>query len=167
MTISKFALASIALAATGLGATGASAAPASATAVAKAKVLKQLTITRNADLDFGTIVAGTAASTVVVDSAGVRTCGTGLACTATPAAAAFTVVGTNNNIVSVSVPTSVTLNSGTNSMTATLSAPATLDLGNSGSTGTSLKFGGTLNVGADQVEGSYASTNFTVTVNYQ
>lgn len=166
--ISKLALATTAIFALGLGATNASANPASATAVAKAKVLRQLTITKNADLDFGTIVTGNAASTVTVDAAGARTCGTGLTCSQTPASAKFTVTGTNNAVVTVSVPATVTLNSGTNSMTASLTALPTLNLGNSGNTGTALAFGGTLNVGANQADGVYeTATPFAVTVNYQ
>ena len=166
-TFNKLALSATALVALGLGATGASAAPASANAVAKAKILKQLTITRNADLDFGTIVTGTAPSTVAIDAAGARNCGAGLTCTATPAAAGFTLTGSNSHIVTVTVPASITLNSGANKMTANLSAPATLDLGNSGNTGTALKFGGTLNVGANQADGVYASNDFAVTIDYQ
>lgn len=164
---SKLALATTALFAVGLGATNASAAPASVNAQAKAKVLKQLTIVKVTDLDFGTIVAGTAPSTASVDAAGVLTCGTGLTCSQTPSAAKFTVSGSNNTIVTVSVPATVTLASGANSMVATLSAPTTLALGNSGSTGTALNFGGSLAVAANQVDGVYASPNFAVTVDYQ
>lgn len=165
--INKLALATTAIFALGLGSTGASAQAASANAVAKARILKQLTITRIADLDFGTIVTGTVASTVAIDAAGTRTCGTGLTCTQTPSAAKFTVTGSNNQVLTVSAPASVTLSNGTNQMIAALSVPATLNLGNSGNTGTSLTFGGTLNVGANQVDGIYASPEFAVTVNYQ
>lgn len=163
----KLALATTALFALGLGATNASANPASANAVAKAKVLRQLTITKNADMDFGTIVTSAAASTVAVDAQGARTCGAGLTCSQTSSAAKFTVTGTNNAIVTVSAPATVTLASGTNTMTASLSVAPTLNLGNTGNSGTSLTFGGTLNVGANQADGVYASPDFTVTVNYQ
>lgn len=161
------ALAATAVFALGLGATSASAAPVTAVAVAKAKVLKQLTIAKNSDLDFGTIVTGIAASTVTVNAAGALTCGIGLTCSQTPSAAKFTVTGTNNAIVTVSVPASVTLNSGTNTMTALLTVLPTLNLGSSGNTGTALTFGGTLNVGAGQADGVYASPDFAVTVDYQ
>lgn len=143
------------------------AAPAQTSATAKARVLKQLTISRNADLDFGTIVHGAAASTVIVNSAGAATCGAGLTCTGSTSAADFTVTGTNNTIVTVSAPATVNLTNGaTGSMTASLAAPATLALGNSGSTGTPLRFGGTLNVGASQEDGAYSAT-FNVSVDYQ
>lgn len=163
----KLALATTALVSLGLASTGASAAPASANAVAKATVLKQLTITKNADLNFGTIVTGTAASTVAVDAAGALTCGAGLTCSQTPSAARFTVTGTNNTVITVTTPATVTLASGTNTMTASLSVQPTLNLGNSGNTGTAFSFGGTLNVGANQADGVYATPDFAVTVNYQ
>lgn len=165
----KTALTRAALAATMLVAFAPSvqAAPAQTSATAKARVLKQLTISRNADLDFGTIVHGAAASTVIVNSAGAATCGAGLTCTGSTSAADFTVTGTNNTIVTVSAPATVTLTNGaTGSMTASLAAPATLALGNSGSTGTPLRFGGTLNVGASQEDGAYSAT-FNVSVDYQ
>lgn len=164
---SKLALATTALFALGIGATGATAAPATTQAQAKAKILKQLTIAKVTDIDFGTIVSGTAASTVGVTTANAQVCGTGLTCTGTATAAKFTVTGSNNTIVNVTVPATVTLNGGGSSMVATLSAPATLALGNSGSTGTSLVFGGSLAVGAEQADGVYSSADFDVTVNYQ
>lgn len=164
---SKLALATTALFALGLGATSATAAPASVNAVAKAKVLKQLTIVKVSDIDFGTIVTGTAASTVVVDAAGARTCGTGLTCTAAASAAKFTVTGSNNTAITVTVPATVTLAGGGGTMVATLAAPTTLTLDNSGSTGNALNFGGSLAVGANQADGVYTSPNFAVTVNYQ
>lgn len=163
----KLALATTAMGALGLASTSASAAPASANAVAKAKVLKQLTIVKNSDLNFGTIVTGTAPSTVAVDAAGALTCGAGLTCSQTPSAAKFTLTGTNNTVVTVSTPATVTLTSGTNTMIALLTVQPTLNLGNLGNTGTVFSFGGTLNVGANQADGVYASPDFAVTVDYQ
>jgi Mat/Ecp fimbriae major subunit len=142
-------------------ATGAQAA--TATATAKAQILRQITVTKTADLDFGTIVTGAAASTVIVSPAGVRTCGVGLVCTNAVTAAAFGIVGTTGSVVTLASDPTVTLNSGTNSMTATLlTSAATRTL-----TGTdSFTVGGTLAVGAAQADGAYTGT-FTVTVNYQ
>ena len=167
-TINKLALATTALAALGLGATGASAAPASANAVAKAKVLAQLTIKKTTDLDFGTIVAAANASTVAVDAAGAITCGTGVTCTGTGTAAKFAITGTNNAVVNVTMPNSVTLANGTGgSMIATLVKVSTLNLGDTGKTGTPLAFGASLAVGAAQADGLYSSPEFAVTVDYQ
>lgn len=165
----KTALTRAALAATMLVtfATSVQAAPAQTSATARARVLKQLTISRNTDLQFGTIVNGAAASTVAINAAGAATCGAGLTCTGTTTAADFTVTGTNNTIVTVTAPATVTMTNGvTGSMTASLAAPATLSLGNSGSTGTPLRFGGTLNVGANQEDGAYTAS-FNVSVDYQ
>ncbi len=141
--------------------TGAQAA--TATATAKAQILKQITVTKTADLDFATIITGAAASSVIVSPAGVKTCGAGLVCTGTVAAAAFGIVGTTGSVVTLAADPSVTLNSGANSMTATLlTSAATRTL-----TGTdSFTVGGTLAVGASQADGAYTGT-FTVTVNYQ
>lgn len=168
-TLNTLALTSAALLSLGLGATAASAAPASSSAVAKAKVLKQLTIVNASDLDFGTIVPATTASTVAISAAGTKTCGTGVTCTGGSIPASFTVTGTNNETVNVSIPASVVLKSGANTMTVDLSAaPKTLALGNAGnSTGASLKFGGTLSLAAAQADGVYQSDAFTVTVDYQ
>lgn len=168
----KLALATTALFALGLGATGASAAPASANAVAKARVLKQLTITNTSALDFGTIVTSGTASTVAVNAAGGVTCGANLTCTGTTKAASFNVTGTNNATVLVSVASkSIVLKNSadaTQTMTATLVVPADMNLGNSGnSTGAVLNIGGSLAIGATQADGVYQSDNFAVTVNYQ
>ena len=150
------------IAAVGLGATAANAATANAAALAK--VLSQVTVTRQADLEFGTIVAGTAASTVAINAFGARSCGAGLFCSGTTGAAAFSVTGTAGRIVTVSVPASITLTNGTDTMNANLAASAPgLLLGVSSA---SFTVGGTLDVGANQVDGDYAAT-FDATVNYQ
>ena len=142
--------------------TGAQAA--TATATAQARILQQITVTKNTDLNYATIVTGVAASTVDVDSAGARTCGAGLVCTGTTTAADFSVVGTVGQVVTISVPASVSLNSGANSMSSTLVASAaTMTLAATNN----FQVGGTLSVGANQADGVYTSPNFTVTVNYQ
>ena len=157
----KAALLSAVVLASGMAATSANAA--TATATARANILRQLTVTRTADLDFGTIVTGAAAATVAVSSGGARTCGAGLTCTGTVSAANFNVVGTVGSVVTTSVGGTVTLTSGGNNMTATLAgsgATITLD-------GTDdYAVGGTLSVGANQADGVYTGT-FTATVNYQ
>ena len=143
-------------------ATGAQAA--TATAVAKAQILKQITVTRNTDLDYATIIPGAVASTVIVTPGGVRTCGAGLVCTGTASAADFSVTGTIGQVATVAVPATVTLTSGVNTMTSTLLASAaTITLAATNN----FQVGGTLSVGANQVDGAYVSAPFTVTVNYQ
>jgi Mat/Ecp fimbriae major subunit len=158
----KAALVGTAFATLGMGATAANAA--SATATAKAKILRQVTVTNSTDLQFGTIVSGTAASTVTVTTAGARTCGAGLVCSAASTAAAFAIGGTTGQVVTISVPPTVTLNSAGNSMTATLTASAaTATLVASAGAFT---VGGVLAVGASQADGDYAGT-FSATVDYQ
>ena len=158
----KAVIAGSLVASLGLGATAAHAATASATA--KAKILRQVTLTNTTDLQFGTIVSSPTASTVVVSTAGVRNCGAGLVCSGASTAAGFLVTGTSGQVVTVSVPATVTLSSGTNSMLSTLNASAaTLTLAaNAGA----FSVGGILAVGADQADGDYAGT-FNVTADYQ
>ncbi|MCU0728820.1 MAG: DUF4402 domain-containing protein [Sphingopyxis sp.] len=160
------AVAGAAVAAVGLSTTAAYAAPVTTSATARAQILRQITVTNTSDLDFGTIVAGAAASTVVVSTAGARTCGVGLTCTGTTTAANFNIVGTNNAVVSVGGSNSVSLTNGSGgTMTAALvrSAPASLTLSATG-TG-SVTVGGTLALGASQADGAYTGT-FNVTVDY-
>lgn len=167
----QLVLAGTAVLALGLSATTAQAAPASTSAQAKAKVLKRLTITKTTDLDFGTIVTGTAASTVAIAADGTVACGAGLTCSGTRTPAVFNVTGSNNAVLTVNIPASVTLKNKTTGATSTMSAdlvnPGTLNLGNSGSAGTALRFGGTLNVAGNQEDGVYESDVFSVTVDYQ
>ena len=157
----KAALASSVLAASVMGANAANAATASADA--RANILQQVTVASDgSDLDFGTIVSGAAASTVAVSGGG-RACGAGIVCSGAFSAAGFDVTGTDGETVSVASDPSVTLNSGTNSMTADIvSSVSTLLL--TGGVG-SFDVGGLLNVGANQADGAYVGT-FNVTVNY-
>ena len=159
----KAVLGGTALIALSFGATSAQAATAVATA--KANILKQVTVTKTADLDYATIVTGAAASTVIVTPAGARTCGVGLVCSGTATAASFNVTGTAAQVVTFSVPATVTLTSGANSMSSTLVASgATATLSALGAA--TFTVGGTLSVGANQADGAYAGT-FTATTDYQ
>ena len=159
----KRALVGAAIAAMAMNASAAQAATAQGTA--KAKILRQITLTNTSDLQFATIISGATASTVAVSTAGGVTCGAGLTCTGTTTAGSFNVQGTNGAVVLVGGDSSVTLNGslgGTMSSTLTYSAPnITL-----GTTGGSFQVGGTLSVGANQASGDYSGT-FNVTANYQ
>ena len=146
-----------------LGFSASAASAATATATARATILRQITVTKVSDLDYATIVTAASPSTVIVTPAGARTCGTGLVCSGTATAASFTVVGTVGQIATISVPATVTLTSGANSMSSTLvPSAATLTL----AAANSFSVGGTLSVGANQVDGVY-STTFVATVDYQ
>jgi hypothetical protein len=165
MTIRTFkaVLAGSAMLALGLSANAAQAA--TATANAKAQILKAITVTKTADLDFGTVVSGAAAANVTLTSAGALTCGAGLVCAGTPVVGAFGVTGTTAQVVNVST-TNASLTGPGAAMAATLSSSvSSLTLTGIAATD-AFKVGGVLTVGANQVEGVYAGS-FTVTVNYQ
>ncbi|TPG56491.1 DUF4402 domain-containing protein [Sphingomonas glacialis] len=133
---------------------------------ASVKILRAITVTKSADLYFGKILPSASAATVAVAESGARTCGAGLGCYDTASSGAFHVVGTNGEVVSVSL----------DSTTATLSDGAshamTVDLGTSTSSLTlaggagDFSVAGTLNVGANQVDGTYTG-QYSVSVNYQ
>ena len=142
-------------------ATGAQAA--TATATAKAKILSPITVTKTADLDFGTIITSGAAANVTVSTAGARTCGGTLVCTNPVTAAAFNIAG-SVAAVNISSDASVSLTSGANTMSATLNTSKATSPMTGGTD--SFTVGGVLSVGATQADGSYSGT-FTVTVNYQ
>jgi hypothetical protein len=159
----KRALLGAAIAALAMNAPAAQAA--SATGTAKAKILRQITLTNTSDLQYATIISGATAATVAVSTGGTRTCAAALTCTGTATAANFNVAGTEGAVVVVGGDSSVTLTGslgGTMASTLTYSAP-TITLG---ATGGSFQVGGTLSVGANQASGDYTGT-FNVTANYQ
>ncbi|MBE1528282.1 hypothetical protein GGC65_002738 [Sphingopyxis sp. OAS728] len=159
----KRALLGAAIAALAMNASAAQAA--SATGTAKAKILRQITLTNTSDLQYATIISGATAATVAVSTGGTRTCAAALTCTGTATAANFNVAGTEGAVVVVGGDSSVTLTGslgGTMASTLTYSAP-TITLG---ATGGSFQVGGTLSVGANQASGDYTGT-FNVTANYQ
>jgi len=137
---------------------------ATGSATASATILSPVSVTKSSDLDFGKIIAGASAGTVTLTGAGTFTCGVGLTCSGAHNAAAFGVAGSSNEIVTVSADSSVTLTSGSNSMTASL-APTASTLTLAGGVA-SFNVGGSLAVGGNQAAGAYAGT-FNVTVNYQ
>ncbi len=146
----------------GLSASAANAATANANA--SAVILTPVTVTKTADLDFGTIAIGTGGGNVAIAATDARTCDTGLVCSGTTTSAKFSVTGVTGQVVGVSVPASMSLTSGANSMTATLvGSPGSLTLAAGAN---AVAVGGSLAVSGTQAGGSY-SGSFTVTVNYQ
>jgi len=164
--ILKSAVVGAAVFAAALSATTAQAA--SATGQAKAKILRQITLTNTSDLQFATVISGATASTVAVSTSGAVVCGATLVCTGTTTAANFNIQGTNNAVVLVGGDTSVTLNGSLGgTMAASLSYSASsVTLANGGPIGGTFQVGGTLSVGANQASGDYTGT-FNVTANYQ
>ncbi len=170
MTIRTFkaALVGTVFAAAALAGTTAQAATAPATA--SANILTQVTVTKTADLDFGTIAIGTSGGNVTVGTTNNRTCDAGLVCSASATSAAFSIAGAANQLVGISIDPSVSLNritpvAGGASMSATLSTSASTAL-LSASGAATFAAGGVLTVAGTQAAGGYQGS-FNVTVNYQ
>ena len=145
---------------------------ATATAAGSATIIQPITITKNNDLTFGTIVkpaSGTA--TVAIDgTTGVRTVtGTVAADSAGVSRAVFTVSGEGAQHFSITVPSTFSMAAGTNPLIVTTTNPtgATgLLSGSIGSAGSlSLGVGGSFNLTNATVSGAYTG-NFVVTVAY-
>ncbi len=161
----KAALVGTVFAAAALSGTSAQAASASATA--SAKILTQVTVTKTADLDFGTIAIGTSGGTVTVGTTDNRTCGAGLVCSLAVTSAKFGIAGAALQSVGISADPTVTLNrfGGGGTMSATLlTSASTATLSAAGAS--TFAVGGVLTVGGTQAAGDYTGT-FNVTVNYQ
>ncbi len=146
--------------------TPSSAQAASATANATVDIVAAIGLSKTADLDFGAVVPAAGADTVVISTAGARTCGATLTCTDTVTAAAFSVTGGNSLGYAITLPASATLTSGGDSIsvdtfTDSEGGTGTLD----GSGNDSFTVGATLNVGAGQPAGTYTGT-FDVTADY-
>ena len=169
MMTSRFVKCAVAVGAIGLAAVlPSNAQAANTTATAAAVVATAIGIANTADMDFGTIGATGTLGTVVLGTDGSRTC-TDVDCLSggLGAAASFNVTGEGNNTYTITLPGSVTLDSGGNTMTANtfVSLPATTGTLSSGSQ--TLLVGATLIVSAGQATGTYLSlAAFTVTVNY-
>jgi hypothetical protein len=140
--------------------------PQTESASAAANIISPMTITKNVDLNFGNIAAGAAAGTVVMSTTGVRTPTNVIlpSVTGTVTAAQFTVTGLAGSNYVITLPGTVNLTSGSNSMTLdNFTEDATNVL--TGGTET-FGVGATLNIEANQAVGLYTGT-FDVTVDYQ
>lgn len=153
-----------------LAAASASAQANSATtsANATARIVTPIAISKTADMNFGDVVAGGSAGTVVLTSAGARsaTGGATLGNGSAVAAAAFNVTGQASATYAITLPASATVTSGANNMTVntfTSNPSGTGALSGGGSQ--ALSVGATLNVGASQATGTYTGS-FSVTVAY-
>jgi hypothetical protein len=163
-----------ALALTAAPAQAASLVSASPQAKAKVKILKALTLTQLEDLDFGTVVlSGTGAwggEVLSVDTAGARVCGggTNLTCSGTATAAEYNVTGSNNAVVTVTIPASVVITNGTDNLTVTTSKSigATVTMPNSGNAGVNFDIGGSITLASTTADGFYQG-DIVVTADYQ
>lgn len=146
---------------------------ANATAAATATIVAPITISKQADMNFGNISV-TTGGTIVLSTGGTRAINGGVSASSAmggQSAAAFTVAGEGDYAFNVTLPSSavtLTRNSGSETMTIdafTMNGTNPLNL-SSGSY--NLLVGATLHVAASQVAGTYTtgSSPFTVTVAY-
>lgn len=169
----KLALAALALSAIAAPAMAQSSATQSTTA--SVKIVQPITLTKDADLAFGTIVKPTSGSNTVTIGTGSDTPqlgggGDAALATSTTSRAAFTVGGEGGQTFSISVPSSVTMTrsggSETLSVTLTASGSSGTLSGTMGSAGSAtFKVGGAFTVASTTVSGSY-SGSFNTTVAY-
>ena len=148
-------------------------AQATAAATATANVVTPISITKNADMNFGNVaVQNTIAGTVVLTPASTRTRTGGVtlpATTGTVTAASFTVTGTGAYTYSISLPGSAFITHSSGSPTLFVGSFTSTPSGTGTLTGGTQTFtvGATLSVSAGAPAGIYTSTNpFNVTVNY-
>ena len=140
----------------------------SATANASAEVLATLTLTANSSLNFGQIAANTGGSVTVNADSTVTSSGS-LISTGTRAPAGFTVPGSPNANVVLTLPTSATLTRSGGTETMSISGfnanpGGAFQLGSTGSSNFSI--GGTLTGASSQASGGYNGP-FSVAVEYQ
>lgn len=144
-------------------------ASASANATGSATIIAPIQISKTVDMSFGNIVAGAGSGTVVLATNDSRSkTGDVILPAATPgtiASAQFKVTGLANATYAITLPTTLNISNGSqsmtiNSFTSTPSSTGTLTSGEE-----TVKVGATLNVGASQASGNYTGS-FSVTVAY-
>lgn len=141
---------------------------------ATANVIAPLLLAETTAMNFGDVAGGTAAGTVELDTAGLRTATGDASALASGAGTAgqFTIEGAAGLAFTLSVTGTATLSDGTNTMTVDTFTEngSAVTLSGSG-TPDSFQIGGTLHIGASQPAGAYSTLNaggvpFAVTANY-
>lgn len=146
----------------------------SATASGSVTIVRPLTITKNSDLAFGRIVrprtGGTGTVTLANTGNSVVAASGAVALASTTSRAQFTVDGEGGQSVTTSIPATVTLTSGTNTIPVTLlpdfGSTVTLSGALAAAGSATLNVGGSFSLPDTQASGAYTG-NFTVTVTYQ
>ncbi|MBB4612142.1 DUF4402 domain-containing protein [Novosphingobium taihuense] len=146
----------------------------SATASGSVTIVRPLTITKNSDLAFGRIVrprtGGTGTVTLANTGNTVVAASGAVALASTTSRAQFTVDGEGGQSVTASIPSSVNLTSGTNTIAVTLlpdfGSTVTLSGALAAAGSSTLNVGGSFSLPDTQATGAYTG-NFTVTVTYQ
>lgn len=140
------------------------------TGSALASTVSPATLTRTADLDFGTLIGSATAGTAVINPNTDARSVTGgvVAFGGTPSAAHFTAVGRVGLIALITLPTTITLTHSSGVGTMTVNNVTT----NGGTTRLfpltatiDVAVGGTLNIAGNQKDGAYSGT-FNVTAIY-
>ncbi|MCB2051660.1 MAG: DUF4402 domain-containing protein [Novosphingobium sp.] len=136
------------------------------TATAQVEILGALTLTADTALDFGQIAVNGAGTATLNPTTSNVTCTANLICVGTPAAADFTVTGTTDATVGVTLPTTTVTLNGPNGDTISL-ASFTTDSSTVTLTGGSGGFsvGGQLTIANGISAGNYSGT-FNVSVEY-
>jgi hypothetical protein len=128
-----------------------------------------LTLNKDMDLSFGSVVPGNTPGTVIIyasaSASRTSTGGVSVLSQDTFNAACFSITGTAGTSYSISLPNSVTLSGpGSNTMTVNNFTDNSSETLNNSGAGT-FYVGATLHIGAQQTKGSY-SGSFNVSVNY-
>lgn len=169
--LTKIALGAAAVAALASPAFAQSSATQSTTATTR--IISPITLTKNSDLAFGTIVKpSSGTNTVTIDaSTGARTktgAGDAALATSTTGRAAYTVGGEGGQGFSITVPATVDMSNGSDNLTVTLTKTAATGSlsGTLGSAGTAtFGVGGSFDVASTTPSGNYTAS-FDVTVAY-
>jgi hypothetical protein len=150
------------------GPAGAQSNSATSSCNATATIVTGLSLVKTADLNFGSVVPGASAGTVVMTPAGARTAagGTSLGSATGASAGAFQVSGLGGAAYSITLPAATTITSGANNMTVNTFTSTPNGTGSlNGGGNQTLAIGATLQVGASQPTGTYTGS-FNVTVTY-
>lgn len=176
MTLRTTLSVAAALLAVGVAAPAFAQSSASTTGSGSVTVIRPITVTKNQDLRFGTVVRpATGAGTAVVSTANARTVTggvVGLTSGDTPQAAQFTIDGEGGQSVSVTIPATFAIANGVDSLTVTTSnnltgSAAAQTLSNTLGAAGALVFrvGGSIPVASTSATGLYTGT-FSVTAAY-
>ncbi|RYF99317.1 MAG: DUF4402 domain-containing protein [Caulobacteraceae bacterium] len=135
------------------------------------RIISPMTLSKTADLAFGTIIkpnAGNGTVTIASGADTVAVTGTGTASMGTASRAKFTVGGEGGQTYSVTVPATMTMSNGSNNITVNLTPSATTGTlsGSLGGNGTqTFQVGGNFSLASTQATGAYAGS-FNVTTAY-
>lgn len=144
---------------------------ASASATGSATILTPITLTKKTNLNFGSMTSSASSGTCVLSTDGTRSATGGVTLLATAPVAAnasFSVGGAAGATYTITLPETIAVTAGTNSMTidtwtAKAASGTTATIADSGTD--TFTLGGTLNVDANQAAGTYTG-NFSVSVAY-